>query len=63
MLEDATLAIVVAAKRGTGATDTRVLPRRIVTAVFAAILRIAFKLHVVDTHGMKVMDRRLSRRW
>jgi glycosyltransferase involved in cell wall biosynthesis len=59
MLERDHCAIVVAAKRGTGATDTRVLPRRIVTAAFAAVLRVAFKLNVVDTHGMKLMDRRV----
>lgn len=50
-------AIVVAAKRGEGASDTRALPRRLVTTVFAAVLRRAFHLSVVDTHGMKVLDR------
>jgi glycosyltransferase involved in cell wall biosynthesis len=49
--------MVVAAKRGEGASDTRAVPRRIVTFVFATILRTAFHLKVVDTHGMKAMAR------
>jgi hypothetical protein len=50
-------AIVVAAKRGEGADDTRSLSRRLVTAVFASVLHIGFRLQVVDTHGMKAMRR------
>jgi glycosyltransferase involved in cell wall biosynthesis len=50
-------AMVVAAKRGEGASDTRALPRRLVTAVFATVLKRGFHLDVVDTHGMKVMQR------
>ncbi len=57
LMESDGCVMVVAAKRGAGASDTRVLPRRLVTAVFAAILRLAFRLRVVDTHGMKAMKR------
>ena len=49
--------MVVAAKRGEGADDTRVWSRRLVTAVFSAVLRFGFGLNVVDTHGMKAMNR------
>jgi glycosyltransferase involved in cell wall biosynthesis len=49
--------MVVAAKRGEGATDTRAWSRRLVTAVFSTILHVGFGLNVVDTHGMKAMNR------
>ena len=49
--------IVVATKRGEGSTDTRPLPRRVVTSVFSFILRAGFGLRVSDTHGMKVVRR------
>lgn len=49
--------LVVAAKRGAGATDTRAWSRRLVTGVFANVLRVGFGLRTVDTHGMKVMKR------
>ncbi|HEX2272956.1 MAG TPA: glycosyltransferase family 2 protein [Acidimicrobiales bacterium] len=49
--------VVVATKRGAGATDTRPLPRRVVTSVFSTILRVGFGLRVSDTHGMKVLRR------
>jgi hypothetical protein len=49
--------MVLAAKRGEGAHDTRAWSRRLVTAVFSALLRGAFALRVVDTHGMKAMAR------
>jgi len=49
--------IVVAAKRGAGAHDTRAPARRVVTAVFSGMLRVGFGLAVVDTHGMKAMKR------
>jgi glycosyltransferase involved in cell wall biosynthesis len=49
--------IVVAAKRGEGSDDTRAAARRLVTAVFGLVLRTAFSLEVVDTHGMKAMQR------
>lgn len=49
--------IVVATKRGEGSTDTRPLPRRVVTSVFSFILRVGFGLGVSDTHGMKVVRR------
>ncbi|HWC12578.1 MAG TPA: glycosyltransferase family 2 protein [Acidimicrobiales bacterium] len=50
-------AIVVASKRGEGAVDTRAWSRRLVTSVFAAVLRLGFGLQVSDTHGMKVLRR------
>jgi glycosyltransferase involved in cell wall biosynthesis len=56
-LERDGISLVVAAKRGEGSSDTRAWSRRLVTSVFGTVLRIAFRLSVVDTHGMKVMDR------
>ena len=50
-------AVVVGSKRGAGSDDTRALPRRLVTGVFAGLLRVGFGLKVSDTHGMKAMDR------
>lgn len=49
--------VVVGSKRGPGAQDTRPLTRRIVTFAFSTILRVVFRLHVSDTHGMKAMRR------
>jgi glycosyltransferase involved in cell wall biosynthesis len=49
--------IVVGAKRGAGAVDTRGWPRRTVTTVFSLILRHGFGLKVADTHGIKVVRR------
>jgi glycosyltransferase involved in cell wall biosynthesis len=49
--------IVVGSKRGPGSDDRRALPRRLVTAVFATILRSGFGLTVSDTHGMKALRR------
>jgi glycosyltransferase involved in cell wall biosynthesis len=50
-------AIVVGTKRGKGAQDERPLPRRLVTATFATLLRVGFGLRASDTHGMKAVDR------
>jgi len=50
-------AIVVGSKRALGARDERNGLRRLVTAVFAAVLRYGFGLSVSDTHGMKAMRR------
>jgi glycosyltransferase involved in cell wall biosynthesis len=50
-------AVVVASKRAPGSHDTRPWPRRAVTAVFSAVLRVLFGARVSDTHGMKVMRR------
>jgi glycosyltransferase involved in cell wall biosynthesis len=50
-------AIVVGSKRAPDARDERSWPRRLVTGVFAAVLRIGFGLRVSDTHGMKALDR------
>jgi glycosyltransferase involved in cell wall biosynthesis len=52
-----TAAVVVGSKRAPGTRDTRPWPRRAVTAVFATILRVGFRLSVSDTHGMKLMQR------
>jgi glycosyltransferase involved in cell wall biosynthesis len=57
ILEAGDAVMVVASKRGEGAHDTRGLPRRTVTAVFGTVLRHAFKLKTIDTHGMKAMHR------
>ncbi len=51
------VAIVVASKRAAGARDERPRLRRVATAVFDAILRAVFGVHVSDTHGMKVLRR------
>ena len=50
-------AIVVGSKRAEGARDERTALRRLVTGVFAGILRYGFGLRVSDTHGMKAMRR------
>ena len=49
--------IVVATKRAAGAHDARPWPRRLVTGVFSAILRVGFGLQASDTHGMKALLR------
>jgi glycosyltransferase involved in cell wall biosynthesis len=50
-------AIVVGSKRGKGASDERAMLRKLATAVFSTVLRVAFGLHVSDTHGIKAMRR------
>ena len=54
---DAGPVAVVGSKRSPGAHDSRPLGRRLVTAVFSAILRFGFRIRVSDTHGMKVLVR------
>lgn len=49
--------VVVGSKRGAGAVDARAWRRRMVTAVFALVLRFGFGLKVADTHGIKVVRR------
>jgi len=49
--------VVVGAKRGPGAEDTRALTRKLVTWTFSTILHVGFGLKVSDTHGMKVLRR------
>ena len=49
--------VVIGSKRGAGAVDTRSWSRRIVTSVFATVLRVVFGLKVSDTHGIKVVRR------
>jgi glycosyltransferase involved in cell wall biosynthesis len=50
-------AIVVGSKRAPGTRDDRPVPRRLITAAFATVLRVGFGLRVSDTHGMKALDR------
>jgi len=50
-------AVVVGSKRAAGAEDRRAWGRRVVTSVFAGVLRVGFGLGVSDTHGMKVLRR------
>jgi glycosyltransferase involved in cell wall biosynthesis len=52
-------AIVVGSKRAPGAHDTRPWPRRLVTSGFSMVLRYGFGLRVSDTHGMKLLRRRV----
>jgi glycosyltransferase involved in cell wall biosynthesis len=49
--------VVVGTKRGAGSEDNRALPRRVVTGVFATILRVGYGLRASDTHGMKALAR------
>jgi glycosyltransferase involved in cell wall biosynthesis len=49
--------LVVGSKRAEGARDRRPAARRFVTAVFSAVLRHGFGLHVSDTHGTKALSR------
>ena len=49
--------IVVGTKRGEGSQDDRPVARRLVTWVFATLLRVLFGLRASDTHGMKALDR------
>ena len=57
LLTDGGPVIVVGSKRAEGADDQRAWPRRLITSVFAFVLRRGFGLGVSDTHGMKVMRR------
>jgi len=50
-------AIVVGSKRAPGSRDERPFLRRLITSVFALVLRRGFGLHVSDTHGMKALVR------
>ena len=50
-------AVVVGSKRTAGSADTRGWQRRMVTGVFASLLRFGFGLSVSDTHGVKAMRR------
>jgi glycosyltransferase involved in cell wall biosynthesis len=52
-------AIVVGSKRAPGANDIRPWPRRLVTSGFSMVLRYGFGLRVSDTHGMKLLRRRV----
>lgn len=49
--------VVVGSKRSPGADDARGMGRRLVTAVFATVLRLGFGLSVSDTHGLKALRR------
>lgn len=49
--------VVVGSKRAAGADDQRSTLRRLITSLFALVLRRGFGLQVSDTHGMKAMKR------
>jgi glycosyltransferase involved in cell wall biosynthesis len=49
--------VVVGSKRAPGARDERSPVRKLATAVFQTLLRVAFGLSVSDTHGMKALRR------
>lgn len=49
--------VVVGSKRAEGADDQRSALRRLITSLFALVLRRGFGLRVSDTHGMKAMKR------
>ncbi|MBO0731184.1 MAG: glycosyltransferase family 2 protein, partial [Acidimicrobiaceae bacterium] len=57
MLEAGEAAIVVGSKRGAGAADQRSWGRKLVTAVYTALLQRGFGLGVSDTHGLKALHR------
>jgi len=57
LLEDDDVDIVLASKRAPGARDRRPLVRRLLTAVFAFVLRSMVDLKASDAHGMKVLRR------
>ncbi|MHB1533929.1 MAG: glycosyltransferase, partial [Acidimicrobiales bacterium] len=50
-------AIVVGSKRGPGSADQRGVGRKLVTAVYSAVLLRGFGLVVSDTHGLKLLRR------
>jgi glycosyltransferase involved in cell wall biosynthesis len=54
---DSPATIVVGSKRAPGAEDRRSWARRMVTATFSTLLRVAYGLTVSDTHGMKALRR------
>jgi len=54
---DPPIDIVVGSKRAEGALDHRGRMRRLVTAAFGTVLRVAFGLRLSDTHGIKVLRR------
>jgi glycosyltransferase involved in cell wall biosynthesis len=58
MIRAGQAAIVLASKRAPGAQDRRPLLRRILTTVFATIVRTTLHLKVRDAHGMKAVDKR-----
>lgn len=51
------VSLVVASKRARGSEDRRPLLRRVLTAGFTTLLRVAFRMPVSDAHGMKAMRR------
>jgi glycosyltransferase involved in cell wall biosynthesis len=51
--------IVLASKRAPGADDRRATLRRMGTRVFNLLLHLLFKSSVTDTHGMKMVRRRV----
>ncbi|MBV9660438.1 MAG: glycosyltransferase [Acidimicrobiales bacterium] len=51
------VAVLVGSKRAPGAQDQRTAARRLITAVFAVVLRLGFGLRTTDTHGLKALRR------
>jgi glycosyltransferase involved in cell wall biosynthesis len=51
------VAVLVGTKRGPGADDRRSPARKLITAVFGAVLRYGFGLRISDTHGLKALRR------
>jgi glycosyltransferase involved in cell wall biosynthesis len=56
-MDESDVAIVVGSKRSPGAEDRRGAGRRLITAIFAAVLRLGFGLRISDTHGLKALRR------
>jgi glycosyltransferase involved in cell wall biosynthesis len=57
---DPRTAVVVASKRGAESLDERPWHRRLITAVFGLVMGLLFGGGLPDTHGMKVLNRRLA---
>jgi glycosyltransferase involved in cell wall biosynthesis len=49
--------VVIASKRAPGSSDRRPAHRRLLTSVFASLMRLLVGLPVSDAHGMKVASR------
>ncbi len=56
-MRESHVTIVVGSKRSPGAEDRRSASRRLITAIFATILRFGFGLRISDTHGLKALRR------
>jgi glycosyltransferase involved in cell wall biosynthesis len=56
-MKERPIAVLVGSKRSPGSDDRRAPTRKLITAVFAAVLRYGFGLHISDTHGLKALRR------